>query len=177
MANVNTKQSLGEMVLSYGDDEYLLPVAKLNDQVRFALMQRTFSHIMGNEAASVQKRLTDAKDAEGDAKHTPSEIELAVDKWREEKIEAMISGEFGLRPTGPRMTSDERALRDIARDQIIAQAQARKTPMPKASDKEKWDAAIDKYLATPKLRAAADAELARRKAFVAPGADVEDLFA
>lgn len=176
MADQKIKLVLAERELVFGDD-YSLPIAKLNDEVRFALMQRTFAHIMGNEAASVKAREAERKGADGALVHNDASLEAAVHDWRMAKIEAMIKGEFSLRVVGPKLTSDERQLREIARDQIIAQATKAKRALPKASDKETWDKAIENFLATPRLRAVADAELARRKAFSAPVADMDELFA
>lgn len=178
MADTNKpKLALAERTLIFGDD-YSVPVAKLNDEVRFALMQRTFAHIMGNEAASVLARNATYKNEEGrEVNRSDAELTSLVHDWRMAKIEAMAKGKFSLRVAGPKLTSDERQLREIARDQIIAQATKAKRALPKASDKETWDKAIENFLATPRLRAVADAELARRKAFSAPVADMDELFA
>lgn len=179
MSNTNKKLALAEMSLSFGAGEtpYLADIARLPDSVRFALMQRTFSHIMGNEAAAYEGRIKAMKDDDGDAKYSASEIAVMVHDWRVAKIESMESGEFGLRAVGPRLSSDEKVMRDFARDSIIAAAAERKIVTPKASDKEAWDKAIDNFLAKPALKAKAEAEVARRKATVTPEADVEDLFA
>lgn len=165
MTNINT--------LTYGDDISVL-VAKLPANVQHALMQRTFSHIMGNEAAAVRTRLMTGTDTTEPL--SESEADEAVAKWRQEKLDAMLEGKFSLRVVGPRLTPDETMLRQIARDSIIAQAKEAKVALPKASEKEVWEQAIDDYLADPKLGKAAQAELERRKAFSAPKADVSSLF-
>lgn len=166
--NTNTK------FLTFGTDgEYRLPVADLSESVVHTLMQRTFAHIMGNEAAAVRARMAAEKDDAGDAKYNDAELASAVHDWRQAKIEAIANGEFSLRVVGPRLTADEKILREFARNAIIAQCNARKVPMPKASDKAAWDAAEDQFLATPKLRALADAELERRKAAVVPTFDMD----
>lgn len=169
----NEQKALATRTLEYG--EYKLPIAKLNDDVRFTLMQRTFAHIMQNEASAVHTRLAAQKDEDGEPKYGDAELATLVHDWRNEKLAAMIKGEFSLRQVGPKLTPDETQLRDIAKAIIVAQCTATKTPMPKASDKESWDTAIEEFLETKELRAMADAELARRKAFVAPKASTPDM--
>lgn len=161
-----------------GDSPYAVAIAKLPDAVRFALMQRTFSHIMGNEAAAYEGRIKAAKDeATGDAKYGASVVAAMVHDWRHDKIADMVSGEFGLRQVGPRLSSDEKIMRDFARETIIATAAAKKVALPKASDVDAWSGAIDKFLSVPALKAQAEAEVKARKARVAPTADLEGLFA
>lgn len=169
--NTNTK------FLTFGTDgEYRLPVGGLTESVVHTLMQRTFAHIMGNEAAAVRARMAAEKDDAGDAKYNDAELASAVHDWRQAKIEAIASGEFSLRVVGPRLSSDEKILNEIARNAIIVAATAKKVPLPKASDTETWNKAIAGYLANATTRASADAELERRKAFATPAFDVEAMF-
>lgn len=162
-------------VLSFGD--FTVEVSSLPVAVQHTLMQRTFAHIMGNEAAAVRARHAALVNDDGTAKHNDAELADIVDQWRSDKIAAMKSGDFSLRVVGPRLSDDEKVLRDIARETIIRQATESKTPLPKASEKEVWEAGIDAFLATPELRAIADKELERRKGFKAPKADLGSLFA
>ncbi len=169
--NTNTK------FLTFGtDNEYRLPVGGLSESVCHTLMQRTFAHIMGNEAAAVRARLAAETNEDGTAKYNDGELADKVHDWRLDKIEAIASGEFSLRVVGPRLSSDEKILNEIARNAIILAANAKKVPLPKASDTATWNTAIAGYLANPATRAAADAELARRKEFAAPAFDVEAMF-
>lgn len=176
MSNTN-KKALAEMELSFGngDSPYAVTIAKLPDSVRFALMQRTFSHIMGNEASAAEGRFKAAKDAEGNAKYNANEVAVLVHDWRGEKIASMVAGTFGLRIVGPRLTSDERIMRDFARDAIIAAAERAKRTLPKASDREAWDGLVDQFLAKPVLKAQAEAEVVRRNAAANAEVDLGDL--
>lgn len=161
---------LNEMNLTFGDIVEV-QVGKLPEAVRHILMQRTFSHIMGNEAAAVKARLMG-----GETPMDEADADKAVTTWQQEKLQAMIEGKFSLRVVGPRLTADEAIMRDFARNAIVAQAAAAKVATPKASDKESWDRGIDAYLARPEYRALAEAEVERRKAsFKAPAADVGDV--
>lgn len=162
---------LNDMTLTFGQD-INLPIGKFPVAVQHILMQRTFAHIMGNEAAAVKTRLMG-----GDNPMTEDEANVAVDAWRHEKVIAMIEGKFSLRVVGPRLTADEVVMRDFARNAIITNATARKVALPKASDKDAWDAAIERFLTTPHLLALAQAEVTRRKASIAPAADLGDMFA
>lgn len=162
--------------LTFGaNDSYNVAIAKLPEAVKATLMQRTFSHIMGNEAAAVNARLKAETVDDGNggqvARYNDAELATAVHDWRTAKIAAMLAGDFSLRVVGPRLSEDETILRDFAKQSIIAQAEAKKKTLPKASDKATWDAMVDQFLATPRLRALADAELTRRKAAILP--DVE----
>ena len=161
-------------VLAFGD--FSVVANELPAAVQHTLMQRTFAHIMGNEAAAVRARHAAIRNDDESAKHNDAELAEIVDQWRSDKIAAMKSGEFSLRQVGPRLSDDEKVLRDIARETIIRQATESKTPLPKASEKEVWEEAIEAFLATPDLRAIADKELERRKGFKAPKADLGSLF-
>lgn len=171
------KKALAEMDLSFGNgsDPYAVTIAKLPDSVRFALMQRTFSHIMGNEAAAAEGRFKAAKDEAGDAKYNANEVAVMVHDWRVAKIADMIYGTFGLRVVGPRLTSDEKIMRDFARDAIVVGAAKAKRTLPKASDREAWEGLIDQFLAKPSLRAQAEAEVTRRNAAANADVDLGDL--
>lgn len=167
------KLALAAMVLKYGaNDEYALPVARTPDNVRFGLMQRTFSHIMGNEADAVRVRLTNATNDDGTAKYTAEEVAVMVHDWRVAKIATLESGEFSLRQVGPKMSSDEKNRRMIARDLLVKEFTEKKQPMPKASDTETWDSYIDDMLEIPELAAAVEAEVQKRKAFKIPEIDL-----
>lgn len=163
--------------LTYGEGEsaYRLPVGDLPPAVQVSLMQRAFSHIMGNEAAAVKTRMAAAKDEAGDAKYNDAEIATALHDWRLEKMENMLSGVFSVRAVGPRLTSDEKILREFAKNSIVKAAEAKGKTLPKASDTEAWDKAIDQYLSIPALRALADAEVARRKAAPVQEVDIDAL--
>lgn len=174
-----TKKALAEMSLTFGagDSPYTLAIAYIPDGVRFALMQRTFSHVMGNEAAAYEGRIKAAKDDDsGDAKYNANEVAVMVHDWRVAKIEDMESGEFGLRQVGPRLSSDEKIMREFARETIITAAATKKIVLPKASDKEAWETAIANFLANPARKELAQAEVEARKARL-PTADISDLFA
>lgn len=160
-STINTK------VLSFGEtNAFNVAVGDLNESVRHTLMQRTFSHIMGNEAKSVELRLKAEKNAKGEAKYNDQELADKIHDWRMAKIEAMENGEFSLRVVGPRLSSDERIAREFARDTLVIRMTAKKQAMPKASEKDAWDGLIDQFLAHPKGRELADGEIARRKAAV-----------
>lgn len=164
-------------MLSFGEaGDYQVAVGDLPLAVQHTLMQRTYSHIMGNEAAAVRARLAAEINPDKSAKYNDAELAVAIHDWRVAKLNAMIAGEFSLRVVGPRLTDDEKARREIARDQIIARMAELKRPMPKASDKTAWETAVDKYLATPELAAKVEAEIERRKGFKAPAFDVEAMF-
>lgn len=176
--NTNTpKKALAEMDLSFGNgtDPYTVTIAKLPDSVRFALMQRTFSHIMGNEAAAAEGRFKAAKDEAGNAKYNANEVAVMVHDWRVAKIADMVDGTFGLRAVGPRLTSDEKIMREFARDAIIGAAERAKRTLPKASDKEAWEGLVDQFLAKPALRAQAEAEVTRRNAATNADVDLSEL--
>lgn len=163
-------------LLSVGD--YSVAVADLPSAVQHTLMQRTFSHIINNEAAAVRTRLAGERNAEGEAKYNDAELAATIHDWRIAKIEAMLDGQFSLRVVGPRMTGDEKILREFARDSIVNALTKAKKPMPKASETDAWNTAVDAFLANPKTRAMADAELARRKSATAPAVELpDDIFA
>lgn len=181
MSNANKKLALAEMSLVFGtgNSPYDVSIARLPDAVQFALMQRTFSHIMGNEAAAYEGRIKATEDEDGDAKYSATEVSVMVHDWRNAKLADMESGEFGLRAVGPRMSSNEKIMREFARDTIVTAAAVKKIVLPKASDREAWDSGIDRWLAIPANKAKAEAEVIARKARVVPSADedVADLFA
>ncbi len=178
MTQNTPKVALAAMVLSAGlpGTEYDLPIAKINDAVRHDQMQRAFRHVMKNEVSSAKLRWEAEKNADGMAKYNAGNLAVMVHDWRMEKIAALISGETS-RQQGPKLTSDEKISREIARDAIVVDASVKKFALPKATDTETWNRAIDRWLAIPANAEAVRAEITRRRSVVAPDADMAGLFA
>lgn len=152
----------------------------------FALAQRGFTHIMGNEIAAYESGLKKktseevGEDDEGNEIKLPlyndAEIATMVHDRRQAKLKEILDGKLATNTSGPRLPADERILRDIARENIGARFHqlSRAKDMPKASDGKAWDALVDQYLANDRTSAVAKAELERRKAARAEGGDMDD---
>lgn len=157
-------------------ESYSVLLSELPPATQHALMQRTYAHIMQNEASAYRGRLAAEREDDGKgnsvAKYNDAELAVAVHDWRVKKLGQLVRGELGVRASGPRLTSDEKILREIARNAIITQATAKKIALPKAADEDAWDGLYEQFFAHPKAKAYADAELARRKAAAAPEFDI-----
>ena len=102
-----------------------------------ALAQRGANHIYGNEMASYAVALK-KKVAEGKETFTDAEIEAMVNDRREEKLDAILSGNLGVRSAGaPRATAFEALLRSIATERLQAKLAKAKLKLPRGAGKNK----------------------------------------
>ena len=102
-----------------------------------ALAQRGANHIFGNEMASyavaLKKKVDDGKET-----FTAAEIEAMVNDRREEKLDAILSGNLGVRSVGaPRATAFEALLRSIATERLTAKLAKAKLKLPRGAGKNK----------------------------------------
>ncbi len=112
--------------------ETVVNLADLPDASVHVLIQRTLNHIYGNEAAAVEKRMKDK------GEHTADEIGAAVAAWREEKLDAILAGQLGMRGAGaPKATAFESLLRSIAVERLVAKLAKAKLKLPTAERKTK----------------------------------------
>lgn len=165
------------MNLTYGThtiDTATLPEASVN-----ALISRGFSHFMGNETASrVASHFGDEiKTASDEAKAT------AKAQFQAEALAKLIAGTVGVSsPRGPRGTSLDTVIRNLAEKEIKATLDTLKLKMPSGdkvvefSDGQKLTKGqlIERRLAKhgDRLRKEAEAEM-RRLAKVAGGENAE----
>src|SRR5215469_1836008 len=104
--------------LSYGDNTlYAIGEDALPQAVLWKLAQRTYSHIMGNEAASALKSKTD----NGGLPEGQTE-EQFLHTWRVAKRQQVIDGTVGLRSGGPRIDPLEKEMRDLVVKRLRASA-------------------------------------------------------
>ncbi len=84
----------------------------------FALAQRGFSHVLGNEVAS---KLAAWKKGEAGAQASEEEIEAFVKAKREEALEKIMNGTLGVRaPSAPRASGLEALMRRVAVEFLTA---------------------------------------------------------
>lgn len=160
--------------------------SKIATQSLFALAQRGFSHVLGNEVAA---QVSAFKKTEEGAKATEAELEAYAKEKREEKLAKILDGTLGVRTAaGPRVTGIEALMRTIAVEFLKAR-------LKKYSDKTGTKVALPtgdntitvagkvmtrEDLIASELRTSADAikaEAERRQQVQSEGADVgEDLF-
>ena len=152
----------------------------------FALAQRGFSHVLGNEVAA---QVSAYKKTEEGAKATEAELEAYAKEKRDEKLEKILNGTLGVRAAaGPRVSGIEAFMRTIAVEFVKAR-------LKKYSDKTGTKVALPtgentitvagKVMSREDLIAAEmrtskamiEAEAKRRQEVQTEGADVgEDLF-
>src|SRR6202012_2738576 len=78
----------------------------------FALAQRGFTHVLGNEVAS---QVAAWKKTEDGAKATDAEVEAYANEKRNEKLAKILEGTLGVRTAaGPRVSGIEALKRTIA---------------------------------------------------------------
>lgn len=97
----------------------------------YALAQRGFTHILGNEVASYASSLAKKTNDAGEPLHTKEEIETLADAKRVEKLNQMAEGKLGVGSNGPRVKGIDAIIRDVALEAIRKAATAKKVPMPK----------------------------------------------
>ena len=103
-----------------------------------ALAQRGANHIYGNEMASYAVALKKKKVQEGKETFTDTDIESMVNDRREEKLDAILSGNLGVRSVGaPRATAFEALLRSIATERLTAKLAKAKLKLPRGAGKNK----------------------------------------
>ena len=102
------------------------------------LVQRTMNHVYGNEMASYAAALKKKVDELGAAAYTEAQIESMVADRREEKLDAILSGNLGVRSAGaPRATAFEALLRSIATERLTAKLAKAKLKLPRGAGKNK----------------------------------------
>lgn len=130
------------------------------------LAQRTFSHIMGNEANAALKAAVGRKDnplvIEEDGEDNGASEDFLAD-WRAKKLAALIEGKIGLRATGPRAKGLERYMMEVAREQVEAKIKALPTEKRKAFTAAIITERVAEYRA--KAEAAIKPEAERRMAY------------
>lgn len=153
-------------------------------QSLYALAQRGFNHVTGNEVAA--KKAAFVKTEEG-AKASEEDLAAKVKAWRQEALQKIIDGTLGVRAVGaPRATGVEALKRAIALEFLKAKLKAysaktgNKVTVPTGDDT--INVAGKDYtreqLIDAMLRSKADeiaAEVERRQASVGEE-EIEDLF-
>lgn len=103
---------------------YELDVSKINDDVKFKLMARGFTHVLGSEVASkvISQMEKDAKENGALAKdEEDANKEEYTHDYRADFVEAMLNGEFATStrgPSGPRLSSFEAELNRIVGERV-----------------------------------------------------------
>lgn len=174
-----------DKVFKWGD--IVTPPKDVPLQSLFALAQRGYSHVLGNEVAA---QVAAYKKSEDGAKATESELEAYASEKRNEKLAKILDGTLGVRTAaGPRVSGIEALKRTIAIEFLKAR-------LKKYSDKTGTKVALPtgentlsiagkvmtrEDLIASELRTSAAAiteEAERRQSVQAEGADVGDeLFA
>lgn len=163
-------------------DKYRVAVKDLPETTQVALMQRGFTHVLGNEVAAyetgLEKKMIASESLGKDDKpimvreFSPEEVAVMAHDRRMEKLDEMLSGELGTRTVGPRLPKDVQIMRQFARNAIIeAFAKHPNAKAPKASDTKAWSDYIDQYLAVPANADKAKAEAERQLKVAAKSAD------
>lgn len=129
--------------LTYGDN-LTVDFDTLPEASRFALAQRGFTHVFGNEVAS---RVHSWAGAEGQAN---SDDKAAIKAWKEanpdkitaqtaavqaDMLKALNEGTLGARVAGPRLTPVETIANQMARKEIEDILRTNKIKVPKKDDK------------------------------------------
>lgn len=140
-------------LLVFGDVK--IDSARLPLNVKVWLMQRTLAHIMGNEANAALKAVI----AKGDV----ADQDAFLLAWRAKKEATLLSGEIGLRATGPRAKGLERYMMEVAREQVEAKIKALPTEKRKAFTAAIITERVAEYRA--KAEAAIKPEAERRMAY------------
>lgn len=169
-----------ELKFGEGDNAVVVAWDSVPEGNRFALAQRTFSHIFGNEFASAAKG---AKERAEKDKKDFDEADFAKG-WREAKVKLLTEGELGVRVGGTRATTLDKEIRDIAVKALRQIAESKKAKLPAKADDlnamiDKWLAVVEKKSGEPRrVRVTAEAQAAidSRKA-MALEADDDALFA
>jgi len=146
--------------LVWGGD-YKVAMADLPEATIYALAQRGFTHVLGNEVASAVKVQKD-KGEMGDA-----ELAVFAHDKRIAKINDMIAGALGVSQSGPRATGIDKVIRDISVEEIKTQLVALNAKLPKTQAKsmptgKALTALVDKYVEKhgDRLRKAAEIRMA-----------------
>ena len=101
-----------------GDDELKVNPADVPTVSLFALAQRGFSHVMGNEVAS---KLAAWKKGEAGAAATQAEVDAFVKAKREEALEKILNGTLGVRSAStPRVSGFDALVRRVAVEYLNA---------------------------------------------------------
>lgn len=106
----------GERTFKWGD--YTMSPADVPAVSLFALAQRGFTHVLGNEVASA---LAAYKKTEEGAKATEEALEAFAKEKRDAKVAQILAGTLGVRVSGgPRQTGIEAVMRAIAVERLKA---------------------------------------------------------
>lgn len=131
--------------LTYGDN-LSVDFAALPEASQFALAQRGFTHIFGNEVASRVHSWAGAEEqANSDDKATikawkdanPDKLAAQAAIVQADMLKALNEGTLGARVSGPRLTPLDTMRRKIAREQIENILRTNKIKVPKKDDKIK----------------------------------------
>ena len=155
-------------------------------QSLFALSQRGFSHVLGNEVAA---QVSAWKKTDDGAKASEADVEAYAKLKREEKLAKILEGTLGVRvASGPRVSGIEALKRSIAVEFLKARFKAyeaktgNKVKLPTGDETitVAGKAMTREALIEAEMRSRAkdiEAEAKRREAVQAEGAEVgEDLF-
>lgn len=119
--NETPAASVDMSVLAWGDN-IKATLADIPAVSLFALAQRGFTHIMGNEvAASVtaeKKRRAD----KGEPELSESDLAAFADAKRSDRLQAILDGKLGVRIGTARLPTIERVMREIAEERLRADA-------------------------------------------------------
>jgi hypothetical protein len=146
----------------------------------FALAQRGYSHVLGNEVAA---QVSAWKKTEEGAKATEAEIEAYANEKRQEKLQKILDGTLGVRSAAaPRVSGEEAIRRTVTVEVLKKFLKAHNLKFPtgedtitvagKAMDREDLISAMYR-----KDKAKIDAEVEKRKGLETIDASPDELFA
>lgn len=162
MSDNENAKPLAEQEISWGD--YKVVVGDLPEASILALMQRGFTHVMGNEVASSVSTAKAKRNEDGSAVFNDAELAVYEKDKRDEKFAAIMGGQLGVRAAGvPKMAPLDKLIREIALAEIRAVAAAQKKSLPRKA--EELEPFIAKRLEKhgDRIRAAAEARIAELK--------------
>jgi hypothetical protein len=127
---VATSISWGE-----GTDQVSANIAALPNTTLVALMQKGFTHVMGNEVASALTGEKKRRAEKSEPALTADEEKAYSAEKRVEKLKAMLDGTMGARAGGgTRLPTIERYMRDIAEARVRADAAKGGIKLPKGKE-------------------------------------------
>lgn len=163
--------------LKYGN--LVADISNLPEVSRVALMQRGFTHILGNEVAS---KVAAWKKTEDGSTADEAAIARKTANYQDEALEKILDGKLGIRAGGPRGTAIETVMRVIAIAELKANFKKAGAKWPEKADSTikvrdrvlTRTALVGEYMSKHGARLKSDAE-ARASAEASQVVNLDDL--
>lgn len=113
-----------------GDETVSAKIADIPATSLFALSQRGWTHVFGNECASSLTAEKKRRAEKGEPALTESEENAFLADKRAAKLAAIMNGTMGVRVGGARLSPLDRHMRDIARARLVTDATSKGIKLP-----------------------------------------------